>query len=198
MKSSEICKKLSQLEKEKVRLEAELEKAIEAEETERKQNLFDNSKAFIVKLWELYFQNEDNTEAQKRLDMQKTQNSLDIWIESDVACALKRTKLEALEGIKNFISLYKVNCDIDKCIEDAKVRLDFASYLRGVKNGSDLSHKVGYSFDSDDLMELMKLHKSNKFRKKIEDLLTDCNFHSGCELLCKKEYDQYEKYVMET
>ena len=34
-------------------------------------------------------------------------------------------------------------------------------------------------------------------KKKIEDLLEDCNFHSECGLLCERKYDEFEKHVME-
>jgi len=38
---------------------------------------------------------------------------------------------------------------------------------------------------------LTKLHKSKKFGKKIEDLLTDCNFHYECELMSSKDYSKW-------
>jgi hypothetical protein len=41
----------------------------------------------------------------------------------------------------------------------------------------------------------MEIHKKNKFRKKIEDLLEDCNFHSECGFLCDKDYEGFVAYV---
>jgi hypothetical protein len=202
MKSVEISKKIGQLEAEKAKLEEELFDALKVEEEERKKNLLDNSRAFIYKLWELYWKGEDNTEAQEKLDKclteyREPQLALNLWIEADVKAALKKTELDASEEIKKLITEYSVECNFDKCIEDAEVRLDFASYLRNVNNTSELAHKLSYGFDSDDLMELMKLHKGNKFRKKIENLLTGCNYHSESALLSEKKYDEFEKFVME-
>ena len=197
MKSAEISKKIGALEIEKARLEKELTETIKKEEEERKKSLCDNSKAFILKLWELHWKDEDNSESQRRLDGIKEQYRLNMWITEDVKAALKKTKLKELENIRQLISEYGVDCDFERCIVDAKIRLDFASALRNTKRGYELSGKLGWGFAPDDLMELMKLHKSNKFRNKIEDLLTDCNFHSESALLSEKKYDKFEKHVME-
>lgn len=202
MNSEEIRRKLVKLEAEKTSLEIKLMETIQKEENEREKIIFDNSKAFIEKLWELYWEGEDNTEAQEKLDRCLTQYkdpqvALELWIEADVKAALKRTELDASGEIKKLITEYGVKCNIETCIEDAEIRLDFANALRNVKDGSELSTKLGWGFDSNDLMELMKLHKSNRFRKKIENLLEDCNFHYERGLLCEKKYDEFEKHVME-
>ena len=70
------------------------------------------------------------------------------------------------------------------------IRRDFASALRNVKEGRKLAPDLGWSFYDRDIVELAKLHKAGKFRKKIEDLLEDCNFHYECGLLAAKEYDE--------
>jgi len=195
MKSEEIAKRIGELEAEKKNLEKELFKTIEEDEAERKKALFDNSKVFILKLWEIYWKGENNSEALKRLEKGKEQWFLDIWIESDVKSVLKKTKMSAIDRVRELIAEYGVKCDVEECMRDARTRLDFAAALKSVRSGSDLSGRLGYSFDPSDLMELMRLHRGNKFRKKIEDLLTSCNYHGESGLLCSKKYDEYEKLV---
>ena len=80
-----------------------------------------------------------------------------------------------------------------KLMRITDIRLDFASALRNAKHGSDLSSMLDYSFSDEDISELAKLHKANKFRKKIEDLLTDCNFHSECSLMMAHQYESLIK-----
>lgn len=44
-----------------------------------------------------------------------------------------------------------------------------------------ISVAIGYGFAADDLRELARLHREDPdLRGKIEDLLTDCNFHAEC------------------
>ena len=74
-----------------------------------------------------------------------------------------------------------------------EIREDWESALEQVKKGSDLSSKIGYGFSNEDITELAKLHKNNICRDKIEDLLTDCNFHSECSKFVNGEYDEFLK-----
>lgn len=86
-----------------------------------------------------------------------------------------------------------------KCRKAAKIRGNFGEALKSVKEGSDLAHDIGYGFSDEDLSELAQLHKAKKYRKKIEDLLTACNFHDACSDFKKKRYMNYiyENYVQE-
>jgi len=123
--------------------------------------------------------------------------ALSAWLRSDVAHCLKASKLEqsSIDDIKSIVS----GCedfdtdDLNECIRDARIRLDFAEAFRHVKDGSDLSGDLGYGFSKSDLRVLMNLHKAGKFRKKIEDVLTDCNFHYESGLLSDKKYEELEK-----
>lgn len=45
-------------------------------------------------------------------------------------------------------------------------------------SSSVLSHAIGYGFTDEDLNVLKELHRSGIHRKKIEDLLENCNFHN--------------------
>lgn len=154
-------------------------------------------KKAIHKLWELYFNDEDLSEAEKRLNSVTEVWRLESWFEADVKDALRKSKLEDVETIRQIVIDSKAAVAFRKCVEDAEIRLDFANALRNVKHGRNLSLKLSWCFGKEDLLNLMKLHKSNRFRKKIEDLLEDCNFHTECGLLYDRKYDEYEKFVKE-
>lgn len=87
------------------------------------------------------------------------------------------------EAIRKYVSL-------DRAWRDAEIRRDWASALRAVKHGKDLSRELDWAFSTRDLKNLAKLHKANRFRKKIEDLLEDCNFHKEAALMCSHQYDK--------
>lgn len=197
MTSEQIAKKLGELETEKATLEKELMATIERENKEREQNQIDKIKAAIRELWSLYWKDDDNTESEKNLSNILDIPRLQVWLESDVAAALKKSKLNDIDRIREIVTGSEAKIDFEKCVREAEIRLDFASALRSVKDGTDLSYPLGWGFGRDDLMALMALHKSNKFRRKIEDLLEDCNFHTECGLLSEKQYEEFERFVKE-
>ncbi len=197
MTSEQIAKKLGELETEKAALEKELMATIERENKEREQNQIDKIKATIRELWSLYWKDDDNTESEKSMSSISDIPRLHVWLENDVAAALKKSKLNDIDRIREIVAGSGTEIDFEKCVREAEIRLDFASALRSVKNGTDLSYPLGWGFGKDDLMALMALHKSNKFRRKIEDLLEDCNFHTECGLLSEKRYEEFERFVKE-
>ena len=83
--------------------------------------------------------------------------------------------------------------DFSHAVKAAEIRRDFATALRNVKKGWELSKAISYGFTPKDIENLAKLHKANKFRKKIEDLLEDCNFHKECADFSEGKYDEYLK-----
>lgn len=85
--------------------------------------------------------------------------------------------------IRRYISL-------DAAWRDAEIRRDWASALRAVRHGEDLSRDIDWAFSTEDIKNLAKLHQANRFRKKIEDLLEDCNFHKEAALMCSHQYDK--------
>lgn len=196
MTSKEIAQRLSEITAEKEKLESELLKTIERESEERQQNECKAIKKVIHELWKKYWNNDDFENSNERLNSYTEKYQLEIWLESDIKAALKECNLKNLDEIRDIVNECNAKIDWQKCIQDVKIRLDFAEALRNVKQGTDLSAKLGYGFGSDDLMALMKLHKANKFRKKIEDLLTDCNFHSESGMLSEKKYDEYEHFIL--
>ena len=91
---------------------------------------------------------------------------------------------ELIEFIEDHVSF-------DNAKRQADIRTDFAAAFRNVKKGTELSGILDYGFSKEDISELAKLHKSNKFRKKIEDLLEDCNFHYESGKFASKQYDEF-------
>ncbi len=81
--------------------------------------------------------------------------------------------------------------ELKEAYKDAIIRKDFAAALRNVKKGTELSWPLGFGFNDEDIIELAKLHKANKFRKKIEDLLEDCNFHYECGKFANHDYSEW-------
>lgn len=54
-----------------------------------------------------------------------------------------------------------------------------------------MSSDLRYFLSDDDLMQLAKLHKANRFRKKIEELLKDCTCHEECDLMSSGDYSKW-------
>lgn len=50
---------------------------------------------------------------------------------------------------------------------------------------------IGWSFSDEDIKELARLHKENKYREKIECLLVDCNFISEAMDFGTEKYEAY-------
>lgn len=125
--------------------------------------------------------------------------ALEMYLQADVEQAIYDSKdiEEAKEWILDLIKSASYSNEIlqsvsvEKAYTAAVIRKDFHSALKSVKQGSELASKLSYSFSGNELMELAKLHKGNKCRKKIEQLLTDCNFHSEVGRLVRKEYDYF-------
>lgn len=81
--------------------------------------------------------------------------------------------------------------DEDFNMTEDEVRADWETALEQTNRGTDLSRVIDYGFTKNDITELAKLHKANKFREKIEDLLTDCNFHYECGQFMMGEYEEF-------
>lgn len=118
-----------------------------------------------------------------------------IWFTADIESILLEYP-DALPEILSMIhnSSYSEeimrHIDINHIMQNVKIRRNFDEALASVKRGTDLSSDLDYSFSGNDLCQLIKLHKQNKHRSKIESLLTDCNFHYVCGLLHKHKYEE--------
>lgn len=118
------------------------------------------------------------------------------WLHTDIVSILLEFKNSWMD-ILGIIKKSKHGAEIIKKLNvneikaEVALRKDFLSALHSAKLGSDLSRKVNYSFYAKDLGQLARLHKENKYRKKIEDLLTDCNYHDVCSAFINKNYEEY-------
>lgn len=80
---------------------------------------------------------------------------------------------------------------IGRCMEDVLIRRDFSSALKRYKDARTIARILHYAFSKDDISALAKLHKGNRYRKKIEELLEDANFHTECGDFASGNYDMY-------
>lgn len=132
-------------------------------------------------------------------------NNYMLWLKGDIVAILaydpfietEEERNKVLTKIREIIDksdlkdkVYRNLC-FDNILKEVEIRTDYESALRKVKRGTELSHLLGYGLGRVDLYLLAELHKKNKFRKKIEDLLTDCNFHSECSDFSSGKYEEY-------
>lgn len=129
---------------------------------------------------------------------QPTEWQVASWLNADIEDIIMNHGDEGREYVLSVIhqnmhgeTILKDYIEMDRINEAIAIRKDFTSALRSVKRGTELSHKLGYGFSKADIAALAALHKSNKFRRKIEDLLEDCNFHTECGDFHEKNYDKY-------
>ena len=130
-------------------------------------------------------------------------NDLNVYqalndLQADIASALERADdMQAARDVIDEIidhtdnpAVVRQYVSIDAAWRDAEIRRDWASALRAVRHGEDLSRDIDWAFSPRDIKNLAKLHKANRFRKKIEDLLDDCNFHTEAALMSSHQYDK--------
>jgi hypothetical protein len=127
-----------------------------------------------------------------------------IHMEADVEYVLVEAEDAETTGARIYSTAVKAGAtteilsEVEKMINKGKksaaIRHDWPAAFRKVKNGYELSGAIGCAFYKDDLRTFIKLHKANKFRKKIEDLLEDCNYHSFCGYLSAREYDKAKEH----
>ena len=79
---------------------------------------------------------------------------------------------------------------------EEEIRADWEKALDTMNYGA-ISGAIDWGFYPEDLWKLMQLHQADKHREKIEDLLTDCNFHSFCDCLSDGDYAGAEKKIRE-
>lgn len=80
--------------------------------------------------------------------------------------------------------------DFDIARRKAEIRHNLADVLSKYE-GDEIAKKLEFTLWTSDLCELAKLHKANKCRKKIEDLLADCNFHYESAKFHDKDYTEF-------
>ena len=73
----------------------------------------------------------------------------------------------------------------------SNITRNWLEILGDFSHGLDLAENIGRKITKDDLMELVRLHKSGNFRFKIQELLTGCGFYEECERLNACEYEWF-------
>lgn len=119
------------------------------------------------------------------------QNEFDVILKSKTP----KERLETIEEIKN---LFKEAFTLtDENFQPAMTRLhitdNFEKALRGMQV-EKIAKDLNYSFSQDELKELTLLHKTTTKRivkKRIEDLLTYCNFHYESSVLHDGDYERF-------
>lgn len=64
------------------------------------------------------------------------------------------------------------------------------SKCKNITDVGTISKEIGWGFYRNDIITLVKLHKENKHRIWIEELLTDCNFHTECAKMRSGNYEE--------
>ena len=119
------------------------------------------------------------------------QNEFDVILKSKTP----KERLETIEEIKN---LFKEALTLtDENFQQAMTRLhitdNWEKALRGMQV-EKIAKDLNYSFLDDELKELTLLHKATTKRivkKRIEDLLTYCNFHYESGALHDGDYERF-------
>ena len=142
-------------------------------------------------LWKKYFPND-------RVSPAPESSEVFSWLNKDlIAIVLNSEKRPSLDELVKEIyhSEYGkeilLKLPIYEMRKEISTRSNWKNALYNVKKGSELSGIIGYSLNENDIRTLARLHKSNKFRRKIEELLTDCNFHEECYNFQSKKYAEY-------
>ena len=84
-----------------------------------------------------------------------------------------------------------------KASNEIRLNWNWALEYTGIDNFNDISQAIEWGFTLQDLFVLCCLHEAGKHREKIEELLTDCNFHTECGLLHDGKYDECRKVISE-
>jgi len=129
-----------------------------------------------------------NTPVLAQINYEADMNSL---LTEHSAEELFKLMIPILDKYKLHKVYFYVLSDIPRGVEAAKIRNDWETALRNTKDVHDINRTLQWSFSDKDIAVLARLHKSNKFRKKIEDMLTDANYHEESGEFADKNYDDY-------
>ena len=107
----------------------------------------------------------------------------------------KFPRLRVDYDVNGFCSSFDVD-DLPDPMTEEEIRADWKKALDTMNYGA-ISRTIEWGFCPEDLWKLMQLHQADKHREKIEDLLTDCNFHTFCACLSDGDYAGAEKEIRE-
>ena len=95
--------------------------------------------------------------------------------------------------VDGYCSSFEVD-DLPEPPTEDEIRADWQGALDNMNYG-EISRTIEWGFTLEDLRELLRLYRACFQRRKIEDLLTDCNFHSFCGCLHDGDYDGAEAEI---
>ena len=159
---------------------------------ERKRKIQQEMKEVGEKLWRKYHPEYEGGD-EPNLNMAADYLKADICA---LLCDFPKSEPDIVATIKELPHgdvILKCYIDMEQIRKKAAIRRDFDSALCSVEHGTELSRILDWSFREKDIAELARLHKAGKHRKKIEELLTDCNFHYECGKLIAGEYEEFLK-----
>ena len=145
-------------------------------------------------IWQKYRGSSDMDEVPKHL--------ASVWLRNDIVSVLSDEEIDAEQRLQEIIAIINETdygseildlIKIQDIREEVKIRRDWPNALQKVKSGGQLSRNIGYRLSSVDLKKLALLHQSNRGRKKIEELLTNCNFHHEAGKFAIQQYEEFLK-----
>lgn len=145
-------------------------------------------------IWQKYRGSSDMDEVPKHL--------ASVWLRNDIISVLSDEGIAVEQRLREIIAIINETdygseildlIKIRDIREEVKIRRDWSNALQKVKSGDKLSRNIGYSLSSVDLKKLALLHQSNRYRKKIEELLTNCNFHHEAGKFANQQYEEFLK-----
>lgn len=169
----------------------EYEQSLKKKAAAEKSSVLEKAIALDELIWKKYHPDYDGTN-------RPSENQVITYLRNDISEIMLEFP-ESGEIIQTIIR--GVSCgseilamlDWEKIQDNVNIRSNFYEALQSVKDVSGLAGRLCYSFSSMDIAHMAELHKSNKCRKKIEDLLVYCNFHYVSGKFRKHEYDEFLK-----
>lgn len=167
--------------------EQQLKKKAAAE----KSSVLEKAIALDELIWKKYHPEYDGTN-------RPSENQVITYLRNDIESIMvefpesEETILTIIRGVSCGSEILAM-LEWDKIQDKVSIRSNFHDALQNVEEGSDLASRLDYSFSRLDIAHLAELHKSNKCRKKIENLLICCNFHYECGKFNHHEYDEFLK-----
>ena len=158
------------------------------------QKVYDEAARVLDRIWKVF--NPDDVAGNTPTDAR-----LAAWIRADFdslatnfgISRLKEVVEEATSG-SIAASFIKECGQIEQAAVAAAIRTHWQKAFDMVKSGEDVSGHISYMLSDDDLARLAMLHqKRDEYRDKIEELLTDCNFHKECGDFSVGQYSEYLK-----
>ena len=121
------------------------------------------------------------------------------WIKADFYSLATEFGISRLEEVVEektngsiAASFIKECGQIEQARVAAAIRTHWEEAFDMVEAGRDISTYISYMLSDDDVAHLARLHRDqDKYRDKIEDLLTDCNFHKECGDFADGQYSDY-------